>query len=411
MDTRNAFTEQKRMHRHRRHAMAALFACFIAGLVSLVPDSVALSANLTLQTSSVPGLDPRKPIVSHVVRLTGAIEPRDAEKLRGILTTLRSTTTRDAALPLATLELSSNGGDMLEGIKLGYLAREFDVATLVRKGDTCLSACALVFLGGTSAKALPAPTPDRRVEIGGRVGFHNFSTDPAAVSSAARGDPTDLVARGFGLGRAGAAALVRFAADMGVDIDFMADIIGRPADQWHYIETVRDFLDVRACPVGRLPSPGTPERQAVNICNLATGWSKPVDPSRLQSMSTPEARRHLIEHVQANVAAFNMPGPLATQLEALAKSRDQRLVDTVYADLRAAGIPLPELFGRTYVVTGYVSGMLDLHCHVSLSASVPEKLSLVLVAPTSLLKAFHSPPAACPELSRYEPAEVLNPRR
>ena len=403
-------TDQGRIPRRPR-APAALLACLLACLLAFLPDDAALPASLTLQTTNVPGLDPKKPIVSHVVRLTGAIEPRDSEQLRAILTTLRSTTTRTAGLPMATLELSSSGGDLLESIKIGYMLREFEVATLVRKGDVCLSACALAFLGGTSANVPPTPVANRRIEIGGQVGFHTYTTDPAAVSGAARGDSTALVARAFGLARAGAATLVRYAADMGVEIDFIADIMSRPPDHWHYVATAEDFLNVSACPVGTLPSAGLPERQAVNICNHATGWSTPADPSRVRPMSTPDSRRHLLEHVHANVASFKMSGPVAAQLAALIASRDQRLVEAVYADLRAAGIPLPDHFGRTFTIDGYASGALALHCHVSLSPAMPERYDLVLVAPAALLKAFRPPPAACPELFRYERQEVLNPRR
>ena len=395
----------------RPRAPAALLACLLAFLLAFLPDDAALPASLTLQTTNVPGLDPKKPIASHVVRLTGAIEPRDSDQLRAILMTLRSTTTRIAGMPLATLELSSSGGELLESIKIGYLLREFEVATLVRKGDVCLSACALAFLGGTSSSLPPAPVPDRRIEIGGQVGFHTYTTDPSAVSGAARGDSTALVARAFGLARAGAATLVRYAADMGVNIDFIADIMSRPPDHWHYVATGQDFLNVGACPVGSLPSAGLPERQAVNICNHATGWSTPADPSQARPMSALESRRHLLEHIHTNVTAYRVTGPLAAQLAALISSRDQRLLDAAYADLRAAGIPLPDHFGRTFVIDGYASGTLALHCHVSISPLMPERFDLVLVAPTALLKAFRPPPAACPELFRYERQEVLNPRR
>lgn len=407
----NADTGRQHLPQLRRRTTAAGIAFLVACLLFLMPDGPALPASLTLQTSSVPGLDPKKPLLSHVVRLTGAIEPRDSERLRGMLTTLRSSTIRSSGIPLATLELSSSGGDLLEGIRIGYLLREFEVATLVRKGDACMSACALVFLGGTSASVLPAPVPDRRIEIGGQVGFHTYTTDPSAVSGAARGDATALVARAFGLARAGASTLVRFAADMGVDIDFIADIISRPPDQWRYVQTTEDFLNAGACPVGSLPSPPLPERQAANICNHATGWSRPADPSQARPISIPESRRHLLEAVHANVASYKMSGPLAAQLAALIASRDQRLVEAVYADLRAAGIPLLDHSGRTFVVDGYASGALALHCHVSLSPTVPERYDLVLMAPTALQKAFHPPPAACPELFRYERQEVLNPRR
>ena len=89
---------------------------------------------------------------------------------------------------MATIEFSSKGGDLLEGIKIGYLLREFDVATLVREGDLCLSACALAFLGGTQSRQPPAAIPSRRIAIGGKVGFHNFTINVGHVQAETRND-------------------------------------------------------------------------------------------------------------------------------------------------------------------------------------------------------------------------------
>ena len=44
--------------------------------------------------------------------------------------------------------LSSDGGDLLEGLRLARVFRENAVTTKVRAGERCISACALAFLGG-----------------------------------------------------------------------------------------------------------------------------------------------------------------------------------------------------------------------------------------------------------------------
>ena len=92
-----------------------------------MPEARAFS--ITLDSKSIPGLNPKAPLVAHTLRITGRLEQGDGDKLRLMLAGLKSKTTRIANQPLATAELSSSGGDLLEGLKVGYLFREFEVAT------------------------------------------------------------------------------------------------------------------------------------------------------------------------------------------------------------------------------------------------------------------------------------------
>src|SRR5689334_2916362 len=94
-------------------------------------------ATLSLETRTIPGLSPKSAIVQHTIRLTGAIDAGDTDRLRKMLERLRATTPAGPGAALATVELSSTGGDLYEGLKLGYLFREFDVATVVRAADVC----------------------------------------------------------------------------------------------------------------------------------------------------------------------------------------------------------------------------------------------------------------------------------
>lgn len=373
--------------------------------------TAASAGSISLDTKSIPGLNPKTPIAIHTLRLTGRIEVGDADKLRVMLARLRATRTNGVDQPLAAIELSSSGGDLFESIKIGYLFREFDVGTIVRRGDTCLSACAMAFLGGTSSHLPPQPVISRTIEIGGQVGFHNFSANAESIRRESRNDTDAGIARSFGLARAGASAILRYTADMGVDPGFVARMIALPSDVWQYVDTNEQFLQVRACPVGLEAAFGRPEQQAVNICNHATGWFSVATAAQASTMSSRQAKRHLLEHVQRNVGTFNVKGPLVGQLAAVLASRDDRLIDGVYADLRAAGIPLPESFGRDFHVDGYVIGTYQLACHVSLSLSNPDRFEVVIVGPAALQSAFRTPPRACPRLFRYDREEMLNPRR
>ncbi len=405
------------MHPNRCQRAAAeisrWFSAIVIGFLSwsFVPEE-AHAFNIALDSKSIPGLNPKAPLVAHTLRITGRFEQGDGDKLRTMLAGLKAKTARIANQPLATAELSSSGGDLLEGLKVGYLFREFEVATLVRKGDICLSACAMAFLGGTASRQLPTPLPSRTIEIGGQVGFHNFTLDATVVQTETKGDTTAGIARGFGLGRAGASALIRYAADLGVDAGFIAQLLVRPPDTWIYIDTTEMFLTVGACPSGPEPPQGRLEQQAVNVCNHASGAGQVAEPSQAQPMSAREAKRYLLEQVQRNIASANVKGPLVGQLAGVLASRDDRLIDSVYSDLRAAGISLPEPVGRSFVVSGYTFGELQAECHVNLSASQPDKFDYVIVMRgVGISRSFTFPPPACPALFRYDSQQVLNPKR
>ncbi|MFZ5782683.1 MAG: hypothetical protein ACOY4R_20980 [Pseudomonadota bacterium] len=339
------------------------------------------------------------------------MEAGDADRMRHVLEGLRRTSARPEGRPLADVELSSSGGDLLEGIALGYLFREFEVATIVRRSDICLSSCALAFLGGTIERRPPIPLTSRTIEIGGQVAFHSYSADVAAIASETASDPTAGISRGLSLAHAGASVLVQYGADMGIAPGFFAKVMNLPDGAWQYVDRNAAFLDIGACPSGVEPPLGPLARQAANICNHATGWFSAASPAQAWPMSTREVRRHLLDHVYGHIAGFKVQGPLVAQLRAVIGSKDDHMLRGIYEDLREAGIPLPHVFSRSFVVSGLRRGALDLTCYVSLDDDEPDRFDLVLSGPRGLLHAFHPPPRACPRLFRYDRDEMINPRR
>lgn len=84
-----------------------------------------------------------------------------------------------------------------------------------------------------------------------------------------------------------------------------------------------------------------------------------------------QAKRHMLESIQRNMASLKVNDARSSQLASCAVMRDERSIDNLYADLRAAGVRLPEIVGPVFEVSGYRSGGQDTQCFVSLSADAP----------------------------------------
>src|SRR4051794_18836171 len=120
-----------------------------------------------------------------VVKLSGTIQFGDVEKLRRVLD-------RNVALASAfgyngsfvTIMMDSEGGDYDEGIRLGRFFRDEFIHTRITREASCISACALAFMGGTSLWGRREPSRiERQMEAGGRLVFHS----PFAVFDAQTG--------------------------------------------------------------------------------------------------------------------------------------------------------------------------------------------------------------------------------
>ena len=391
-------------------SLRRLCLSMLAGLFAL-HCSQAYSATIAVDSRSLAGLNPKAPIVITLLRLSGRIEEGDAAKLRKILGGIKGATPRTAGAPLTTIELSSDGGDVYEGLHIGYLFREFDVATLVRRGDRCLSACALAFLGGTASRAAPTPVVQRSIEIGGVVGFHNYYPNPESAKLPPTPDAKAGVIVGFNLAAGGSSLLVAYAGMMSIDSSFIARLLGRPTEEWDYIDTTQRFLTLSTCPVGSA-LPAVNERSAAtNICNHATGSLGRADPTQARRLTAGKVQGYLLDMLQQSVENIEIKGPLARQLAAVIGSRDADLIDAVYSDLRAAGVPLPEMLGPTFEVSGYSSGESQYQCFVSLSLDNYNKYDMTIAGPGGMSRALHNPPPGCRMLFRYDRDEMLNPAK
>ena len=243
------------------------------------------------------------------------------------------------------------------------------------------------------------------------MGFHNFYLSSPSDLSASSKDAREGVVTGFTVARGGAAALVRYAVQMGIDPGFVARMMGQSPEAWEYIETDENFVSLRVCPIGLARRPTNQAAIAATICNHATGDLGQANASQARPMSARELRRHLLEQVRNTSEATAGKGVLTNQLSAVLASRDDALTETVYAGLRSAGVPLPEVMSSNFEVTGYDFGGVPLECHVSFARDTPSKFDIVLATPSGFLKPIQTPPEACPELFLFDSSEVLNPKR
>lgn len=342
-----------------------------------------------------------------MLRLSGRIETGDADRLRALLDKLPPDKGEG---PRATIELSSIGGSLTEGFDLGMLLRKFRVTAVVRKKDLCLSSCALAFLAG-NAYPVPSTYPnDCNIEIGGKVAFHNFSLNRNGLREVTADDPVASRLQGFADARGGAAQLVKYAGEIGLPPNFVSSIIGRPVEDYQYIESVGQFLAFHVCPIGLTrPSTALPA-QASNVCNHSNGWRDAPASLQTRAIPAPQAKRYLLERLQETMQSAKARGRLAAQLADGAVMRVATEIDRLYEDLRAAGVALPEILGALYEVARKRDGGLEVACYVSLSPQDPDNYDVVVQGPRGLAEPGRLPPENARRLFLFDRNDVINPR-
>src|SRR4051812_33658998 len=87
-----------------------------------------------------------------LITITGEIQPGDDAKFRQLSVTYNK----------AVVALDSRGGSLLPALEIGKIIRINEHATVVPEDAVCTSACALIWVAGSTKYLSP----------GGRVGFH-----------------------------------------------------------------------------------------------------------------------------------------------------------------------------------------------------------------------------------------------
>ena len=377
----------------------APFVLILALAASLFAVLPVHALTLTVTPARTEGTGPRAGGPPEI-RATGSFLAGDSDQLAATLQSLERQGGLAATGPRAVMAFDSTGGSLDEGMRMGRVLRKYGVGTLIRAGDRCLSACALAFLGGTTLGPEGA-VPNRRLEIGGQLGYHAFyaTRDPDAR------DAATSRARGVTEGRAMSAVIIAYVIEMGVDPENVLRALVRPPDDMTYIEAAGEFASLGACPVGLPVSRATLADRATNICANVTQGTMPAWADLVVEYTPVEARRLLLGEVARRAAEANVKAGLATRLQQVL--RGGRGTEALYDELAAAGMPLPRMRARAFHLE--MPG-LGTSCFVTLSPGGMADYGVVLLTPSGVAAPRIAAPSACPELFTFNHDEVINPR-
>ena len=141
----------------------------------------------------------------------------------------------------AVISFNSPGGNMEEGIKIGNFLANGAVATVMRKGERCVSACALAFLGGRSFWSTGGIGHflGRYLEPGAQLGFHSTTFDSAELAAlAAEGKFTVPVE----MTRVSLKTLAAYLEESGVSSPAIIDVLGTSYSDMKYINSSNDLF-------------------------------------------------------------------------------------------------------------------------------------------------------------------------
>jgi len=182
------------------------------------------------------------------LHLSGPLEPGDAERFAAEFAGLKPCSgglCYDDFGPQAVVTLDSPGGNYSTGVALADFFRDMKIATYVEADASCLSACALAFLGGSGFW----PTGgigtyvDRRLAPGGRLGFHSPYFSAETAERAARKGQLQQLLDGT---RLAMADIVETLSRYNVSQQVLHDIIRMGPDAFYEVSTPAALAGIRA---------------------------------------------------------------------------------------------------------------------------------------------------------------------
>lgn len=245
----------------------------LSGLAMVVLSPLVAAA---ADIKSAPGKDGRVTIV-----IAGEIVPGDADTFSIAVKQANS-----AGKLVANVRLNSEGGNLLEGVKLADAVRYGKMSTNVGKNATCASACFLVFAAGSTKFA----TYDAR------VGVHGASDE----------DGSETVQSG-----AATISMARIAKELGVPSAIIGRMVVTPPNEMVWL-TPQDLQSMGTTLVGK-PS---------QTQSTLTGPPSQVPPNPMQI--TPDTSSKL-NPIEQTAPTTNKPPPTWGSIldGAVALSKDQ----------------------------------------------------------------------------------------
>lgn len=163
---------------------AKLFRIKISHIISI---AVSMASLITISQAAIIELSPSKDLYlsgqqqegglgidgADACILSGEIAKGDYEIISKYIGMRKSALERKS-IKCEIVYLNSNGGDFSESLKIMDYFHSSMIATSVEDNATCLSACAIIWLGGARADghSLDDPRAYRRLSPNGKLGFH-----------------------------------------------------------------------------------------------------------------------------------------------------------------------------------------------------------------------------------------------
>lgn len=183
--------------------------------------------------------------------LNGKIVPGDAPRLQKLLEPNYD----------AILFLNSSGGDYREGLALAHLLHDKLIPTALEPGASCLSACAIAFLGGNSLAEEDLTMASRSIPVGATLGFH-------APYLRANSQPLtdEAVLESYDQAIKTVTDFVRSASGFGITPDVAADMMTPQRDSLYYVRTMDDLRRIGIEVQGIEPAKKLTPSMVKNIC-------------------------------------------------------------------------------------------------------------------------------------------------
>ena len=190
------------------------------------------------------------------ISLSGEILEGDAKKLEAELDNADE----------AIVWLNSLGGSFSEALKIAALLQDNLAGTIVEGGASCLSACAVAFLGGSAQGEEGDTTPSRSIAVNAQLAFH--APDLAVAD-------TGLTKQSAQTAMKAVTDFVRMSGDFGIEAKTAADLMTAEPGQAYAVNTAYRLGRV-GVEVQKLSPPADLTMSMVrNLCT--NGWSYSED--------------------------------------------------------------------------------------------------------------------------------------
>lgn len=169
--------------------------------------------------------------------LSGSIETGDAAKLSNLLAELPGY--REQSVRIC---LDSPGGNYLEGVRLAALINKERLATRLKPGARCESACAIAFMAGTSGSPEGTPRVDRKIHPTAKLGFH---APGLTVPSGQFSEKEVQKAYNIAIQAISELATLISTTDINFPEPIFAKMLSTPSETMFYLETVSQIMAAR----------------------------------------------------------------------------------------------------------------------------------------------------------------------